>query len=795
VKFNFSNKLQNFSLRKKAMLITALLLIICFYFLIPDQLFNKPCSTVLYDKNYKLLNARISADGQWRFPYSESIPEKFKTCITQFEDRYFYYHPGINPVSVFNALIKNLKHKKKKSGGSTITMQVARLARNNPERSYWEKVVELFWAIRIESGYSKNTILNLYACNAPFGGNVVGLHAASWRYFGRAPEKLSWGENALLAVLPNAPSLLFPGKNHHLLLLKRNRLLFKLYQNNIISKETYTLALQEKIPEKALTLPHYSPHLLQRIIKENGEGKIYQSTIRKELQEKVNSLVNEHVNRNKLNQINNACAIVIENNTGNVLAYTGNAENLKKEDHNDVDIITSSRSSGSILKPILYSLLLDQGKISPRSLIEDIPTQIGSYAPKNFNLTFDGMVPANEALARSLNVPAVKMLQSFGTSSFHYYLQKIGFSTITKPPAHYGLSLILGGAEVSPFEVGCVYSSLARELNSFNNTGYYIRNNYRKCNLLSQNEIRDSHSKNGLISAGSLWLMFNAMTELARPEDYSYNSLYSSLGKIAWKTGTSFGFRDAWAVGVNKLYTVVVWLGNADGEGRPGLTGINVAAPLLFSVFNCLDKSWFSRPDINLKEITICEASGFKAGPDCISSIKIKTSLNGNKIPACPYHKTIMLDSSGTYRVNGNCYPVSKMTSRKFFVLPPLHEYFYKKNHINYAIIPPFMSNCINESSENTFDIIYPRNGFRIYLPVNEKGIKNELILNATNTKSNEPLYWYLDGAFISQTSTFHQIKCMPEQGWHSLTVMDKTGRTSEVKFEIIEKEKKISKN
>jgi penicillin-binding protein 1C len=785
---------RNWSRKKKILVAGSLVFLLVFYFSLPKQLFHCSYSTVLYDAQNKLLSARIARDGQWRFPYSDSIPEKFEKCIIEFEDRHFYHHPGVNIVSVSKALYHNLKGKGKKTGGSTITMQLARLSRSNPERTYFEKFIEMWLAVRIECSYSKKTILNYYACNAPFGGNVVGLHAAAWRYFGRDPFQLSWAESALLAVLPNAPALIYPGKNHSILLKKRNKLLLRLYEKGIIDKATYDLSLLEKLPEKPIALPQLAPHLLQKSVYDYGEGNIYKSTLNKEIQEQTTALLEKHIGGLRSNQINNACALVLDTKTGNVIAYVGNSTETGKENQNDVDIILSPRSSGSILKPILYALLLNEGKIAPHALIEDVPMQIGSYAPKNFNLTYDGVVPASQAIARSLNVPAVKMLQAYGPATLLYQFQKLGFTTMNKPATHYGLSLILGGAEVTPWDIGSVYASLGRSLITFNNSGHYNINDIHPANYLQENEKTEiAFSKDSPLKAGSIWLTLSAMTELARPEDYAANSTFLSLNRIAWKTGTSFGFRDAWAVGLNQKYTIVVWVGNADGEGRQGLTGINAAAPLLFSVFNMLGKpQWFQKPVKDLVEIATCKQSGYRASENCPDKKTIEVPASVLKSPLCSFHKIIHVDSSGRFQVNGQCYPVALMKHKPFLVLTPLEEYFYKKRHVEYDGPPSYLENCTSDAQITGFDIVYPRNGFKIYLPVDENAERGHLIMNAAHRKNNAKLFWYLDKIYLGETVNIHQMETAPEKGKHVLEIFEEKGNSVKVNFEIVGKEKPL---
>lgn len=788
----FGDKIKTFVFNHKLKLTVLLIVSLLYWWWLPSKLFDKPCSTVLLDANNELLSAKIASDGQWRYPQSDSVPVKFKHCITLFEDEYFYYHPGINPISVFKSIKRNVSSGKVKSGGSTITMQVARMMRGNQSRNYYQKIVEMLLALRIELSYKKSSILNIYASNAPFGSNVVGISAASWRYFGRSPHKLSWAESAVLAVLPNAPSLIYPGKNHERLLIKRNNLLKKLFDKKIIDESTYKLSLQEPLPDKPFPVPQLANHLLNRSANENGVSKIYHSTIKKNLQVQVSELLNKHSKNLSANQIYNACVVVAEVETGNVLAYVGNSYSEKNEHENYVDVIAAPRSTGSILKPFLYAFMLNENKILPASLIEDVPTQIGSYGPKNFNLTYDGLVPANQAIARSLNVPAVKMLLDYGTAKFHYRLKQLGFKNFTKPTTHYGLSLILGGGEATLWDIASAYSSMGRALLTYNNSrNKYAPNNYHPLNYL-QTEATESKpklQKTDLLNASSLWYTFNAMTELIRPQEYVGWMQFLSRNKIAWKTGTSYGFRDAWAVGLNGKYIVAVWVGNADGEGRPELTGTGAAAPLMFSVFNLLsEKKWFTKPTSDMVNIKVCKESGFKASEICPNTQTALMPLGAEKTNQCAFHKLIHLDETGNYRVSSNCYPVSQMKQAAWFVVSPTQEYFYKQHSLFYKPLPDYLPACAGEATLRQLDIIYPREGFKIYIPVNESGEKGKCILKATHKNADAILFWQLDGEFAGTTQKFHQISILPEVGKHTLSITDNEGEMVQVKFEVIGK-------
>lgn len=778
------------STRTKFVLGISLVLSVLYYFWLPSKLFDKPCSTVLLDANNELLSAKIAADGQWRYPSLDSVPVKFKHCITLFEDEYFYYHPGFNPVSVFKSIQRNFSAGKVKSGGSTITMQVARMMRGNQPRTYYNKLVEILLAVRMELSYKKSSILNVYASNAPFGSNVVGISAASWRYFGRSPYQLSWAETALLAVLPNAPSLIYPGKNHERLIKKRNSLLKKLLDKKIIDETTYKLSLQEPLPDKPYAVPQLANHLLNRCVNEKGSSKIYKSTIKKNLQIQVSELLNKHIANLSANQIHNACVLVAEVETGNVLAYVGNSYSEKNEHENYVDVISAPRSTGSILKPFLYAFMLNENKILPAALIEDVPTQIGSYGPKNFNLTYDGLVPANQAIARSLNVPAVKMLLEYGTPKFHYRLKQLGFKNFNKPTSHYGLSLILGGGEATLWDIASAYSSMGCALLGYDNARKkYTSNNYRPLSYLKTEIEKPKMVKEDLLNASSLYYTFSAMTELIRPQDYVGWAQFLSRNKIAWKTGTSYGFRDAWAVGLNGKYIVAVWVGNADGEGRPELTGTGAAAPLMFSVFNLLsEKKWFVKPLADMENVKVCKETGYRASEICPNAQTQLMPRGSQKTKACPFHKIIFTDASGKYRVNSECYPVNEMKQTPWLVFSPTQEYFYKQHSLFYKPLPDYLPGCITEENQKHLEIVYPREGFKIYVPVNEKGERENCIFKAAHKNAGAKLFWQLDGTFIGSTEKFHQLSVLPEIGKHVLLVTDESGEVSTVKFEVVGK-------
>jgi penicillin-binding protein 1C len=759
------------------------------FLLIPAPTFKKPSSTLLLSREGHLLGAKIAPDGQWRFPEHDSVPFKFEKAILLFEDKNFYYHPGVDLLALGRAMYLNMKEMKIVSGGSTLSMQIARLTRDNKPRTIIQKLIEIVLAFRLELSKGKDEILAMYVSNAPFGGNVVGLETAAWRYYGRSAKELSWAESATLAVLPNAPSLIHPGKNRNLLLAKRNRLLERMLEKKIIDSITYTLSIDEPLPGEPLPLPMHAPHLLEKC---NGShpGKIFHSSIDFYIQQRANEIVANHQQQLIANKVYNSGLLIVDNDTKEILAYVGNAPSLDECHGNDVDVIMAPRSTGSILKPLLFANMLDKGELITNQLVPDIPTRFDGFHPVNYNKTYDGAVPASKALVRSLNVPAVRLLQTHGLEKFHGFLKKVGFTTIDFHPDHYGLSLILGGAEVTLWDLCRVYSSMARTLNFFTlNSSMYPTNGFDNI----------SHGKPGnnpgmelqeysLLGAGAIWLTFESMVEVERPVEESSWRAYTSGNRIAWKTGTSYGNRDAWAVGVTRNYTVGVWTGNADGEGRDRLTGSIAAAPLLFEIFRLLpDKGWFNIPYDDLKMIKTCKQSGHIAGATCPEIDTVYAPNTAIKTRSCPFHYLLHLTPNYAYRVNANCFRAAEIKHVPWFILPPAMQFYFKKRDPGYKEIPPMKPGCKSEVIFQQMEFIYPANNRRMVRTRNIKGQVNEIILEIAHREEGAKVYWHMDETYLGATSFMHQMPVDPAPGTHQLFLVDEKGATLQTTFEIVE--------
>lgn len=744
------NNLAQVSVRNKIMFFTFFLLIIVYWIILPNPLFKVPYSTVVYDKKGELLGARVASDGQWRFPAQNTYSDKFTTCIIESEDKWFYYHWGINPISIARACKQNIKNHRIVSGASTITMQTIRLSRQK-KRTYWEKLIEFILATRMELSYSKTQILNLYTAHAPFGGNVVGLEAATWRYFNHPSNELSWAEAATLAVLPNAPSFIHPGKNQQQLKQKRNNLLKRLYIKNKISKEDYELALAEDLPLQTYQLPHNASHLVD-FFNQQKKGQQITTTIDLNIQEQIEQTVLQWSATLSEQKINNMAVLVVDVTDNEVVAYCANALGLKNGTQS-VDIIRSRRSTGSILKPFLYCATLQEGLILPHTLLPDIPININGFSPQNYNYSYDGAVPANEALARSLNIPSVMLLKQYSVPKFYNFLKKIGISTLDRTSDNYGLSLILGGAEATLWDIVQAYAKMNNSLQE------------KTIKDLKIEQYEQPTTYKELFDPASVWFTFDAMKDLNRPDELDITAI-TSLQTIAWKTGTSYGNRDAWAVGVNKKYVVGVWVGNATGEGNVALIGRQTAGPILFNVFNLLPKSkWFAIPEKYMIEENICQQSGHLCNRFCPDKQKQLIPAKGLQSTICPYHQ-LHIDKENNEQGSA------------VFVLPPVWAYFYKRKHIDYQ-----SDYSTTQTLENRpMQFIYPTNTFsKITLPEQADGQKGEIVFELVHQNNDAEIFWHIDGEYFTKTTDFHNISVYLPNGRHNITAIDNEGNSQTI--------------
>jgi penicillin-binding protein 1C len=769
-----------------------------FWWMLPRPLFQEPLSAVLLARDGSLLGARIAADEQWRFSELTGVPERFATALIAYEDERFMRHPGVDPLAVVRAARSNWRARKVVSGASTLTMQLARLVRQQGgtrrSRSWFEKGMQALLALRLECSYSKSELLAAYASHAPFGGNVVGLEAAAWRYFGRDPAQLSWAEAATLAVLPNAPGLITPGRSRERLQQRRDNLLRVLAAAGKIDEVDLQLALAEPLVEAPRALPDLAPHLLETLRRRYPQRHRFNSTIDPQLQLRAMEIVRERAAELQRSGIGNAAAVIIDNLSFELVAYVGNAEwQTNSPRALAVDIVQRPRSTGSILKPFLYAAMLDSGQLLPKMLVPDIPTQLRGFTPENFDRQYRGAVPADEALAHSLNVPAVRLLRDYSYPRFHALLQQLGFSTLTRAPDHYGLALILGGAEATLWDVAGAYANLADGARPAQG-GKPVQRRVAWLQSASPNPatVSEPAGVRRPLSVGAAWLTQQALLEVTRPSEEANWRRFADSRQIAWKTGTSWGLRDAWAVGSSTQHTVAVWAGNADGTGVAGLTGSTAAAPIMFALHDVLPRAqWYATPKGALKTVRTCADDGYLASELCKARDTLVPARSHFDLQS-PYHQLVHLDAAQRYRVDSGCERVANMQHAQWFVLPPALEHYYRGQHSDYRPLPPLRSDCTavaGIAARSMMEFLYPDVSGKIYVPIDLDGQRGRAVFEVVHREPGAVLYWHVDEGYVARTELKHQLAVDLAPGEHSVTVVDKAGNRITRRFEVLARE------
>ena len=784
------------------------LLLLGFLLLLPRPLFPDVYSTALHDRHGALLGAFTARDGQWRIAAGDSVPERFSLCVQAAEDSRFRYHLGIDPLSVARALRVNFRHHSTVQGGSTITQQVARLSRRawgfHGHRGLWEKGLEALWAVRLELGWSKRQILGQWAAHAPFGGNVVGLEAAAWRWYGKAPESLSWGEAASLAALPNSPARLGSAAGQVPLRERRDWILMRLLRSGKIDSMEWSLARSEPLPSAARPLPSRAPHLAE-LVRALGAGRDWRSEIDGALQDDIARSAADQLRDLRGIGAHSLSVIAVELVPGHapaVRAWIGDAA-AHDGAQASVDMVLAPRSTGSTLKPFLYALALDRGHILPTQWLPDVPARWGDFRPRNSDGAFSGMVPADQALARSLNVPWARVLEEMGPASLLGLLRRSGARHLFRGPDAYGVTLVLGGGELCLAELAGLYAMLgnmgtAAPMDLAHSGGVVLRvpgpgEDLESPSLGAGHEaflaaFKESGKTEQGLSPEAAWLTLEALRKPGRIDEEESWKAFSGGRPLAWKTGTSWGQRDAWAIGVSPRWVVGVWAGNPGGEGRPGLWGSHAAAPLLFRLFPLLADSgatrWFPRP-ANLQAVGICPETGWRRSALCPAGAFVWAPAAGRTAPLDKWHREVHLDSTGLWQVDGNCEPPHRQVVRSWLVLPPAADAYLRELHPDVVPrLPPFRSDCRETEGSDAIEILVPENGARLTLPLDLDGERQRLVVELRHRRSL-PVRCFLDGSDLGLSGMVPVWAVQPKPGTHSLLCEDAQGARAASRFSV----------
>lgn len=756
-------KLKNFI---KRTLLTVLSIVFLFFLLnsifpLPDKI---EYSTIITDNKHEVIHAYLTSDQKWRMKteLTEISPLLRKTIIEK-EDKYFYSHPGINPFAIMRAFAKNILHLKRTSGASTITMQVAR-AIEPKKRTWLNKTREMFRAIQLEGKYSKDEIMQLYLNLIPYGGNIEGVKSASLLYFNKSPDHLSLAEITALSIIPNRPSSLVIGKNNGRILMERNKWLIRFAKEKVFTNKEIEDALHEPLTASRGSVPQLLPQLSNKLKRQGGD--IINTCIELNTQLKVEKLVQDYVRFLYFKNIRNAAVVVIDNSSHKVITYVGSANFSDTVDAGQVNGAAAVRQPGSTLKPLLYGLAIDAGLMTPQSVITDIAINYQGYAPENYDRKFNGYITMEYALEHSLNIPAVKTLRLAGKNTLVQKLGDCDFQQIKKDQAKLGLSMILGGCGASLEELTGLYSSFARE-------GVYIKP------ALTENSYMQP--KKRILSKAATFMINEILSKVNRP-DFPLNwQSTERMPKIAWKTGTSYGRRDAWSIGYNKKYTVGIWVGNFSGLGIPELSGANIATPLLFKIFNSIDydsdEEWFQQPkDCDTR--MVCSETGLLPNEECTDLRMDYFIPLVSSVSKCNNMQEVMVSSNDKISYCKNCMPENGYKNRMFRIIAPEMQNYFEEKRMAYNKIPPHNPDCEKIFSEGVPQITFPSDNSEYLI---SKKTPEPLQLTCNVSGDVNKVFWYINNKFYKSTPTGTKQFFIPEEGPVKISCTDDKGRNKDI--------------
>ena len=729
---------------------------------------NISYSKLIYDKEGELIHASLSKDDQWRmFIELNEITPELKKAIIEKEDKYFYKHLGINPLAIGRALFNNIAQGKRTSGASTITMQVARML-DRKERTYWNKTVEMFNALQLEINYSKEEILQLYLNKVPYGGNIEGIKAASFLYFNKKPDLLSLSECVALAVIPNDPSRLRPGKCNVAIKEKRDLWLDRFMVNNVFDPGQIEDAKLEAFDHKRRSVARKAPHFSRRLSKEPGNN--IHTFLDLELQQHIEEIVKNYSNNLRAFDIHNIAVLLVENDSNRVVSYVGSSDFYNGKDAGQVDGVTAIRSPGSTLKPFLYGLAFDKGSLTPLSVLHDVPTSFGNYQPENYDGGFKGEVSVTTALSKSLNVPAVKVLEKYNTEELKQKLIDAKFKNIERNRKHLGLSMILGGCGVTLEELVNLYSSFAKQ-------GKFLPLNYTDKDGVNDTTV--------LLSSASAFMLSDILMQVTRPDLPGEWQNTVDLPAVAWKTGTSYGRKDAWSIGYNDKYTLGVWAGNFSGKGVPELSGAEMASPLFFDIFNFITKQndvYWHIPDDNLHYRTVCTATGKVPGEFC-TDITDDLYLPGiSPYDKCQHLKKIFINADSTISFCNSCLPDAGFKKALYPNLDPEILNWKKTGRVQYKSIPKHNTGCERNFDGEAPKILHPIEDLDYYLSREDS---TELMLQAQTSSDIKEVFWYVNNRFLRRSAPDEKVYFNPPEGKLKISCSDDKGRNRDIEITV----------
>ena len=796
--------------------------------LLLDRLFPLPpapqYSPLVLAQDGSALHAYLNPTQKWRLKTElAEITPALQTAIIEKEDRYFRYHLGVNPLAVVQAAGRNLLGRGRTTGASTITMQVARLL--EPKSRTWpHKLLEMARAAQLEAHYSKAEILQLYLNLVPYGSNIEGVKSAALLYFQQPPDYLSLAQTVTLAIIPNRPAGLVLGRDNPAIVRERNRWLRYFGQRHLFPAQDIADALAEPLDARRHAAPTLAPHLARRLVRAQPGEALIHSTLQPASQARAEELARNYVRRLATLGITQAAVLVVRNRTRAVEAYVGSADFADAAALGQVDGVRAVRSPGSTLKPLLYGLAFDRGLATPKTVLPDVPANFQGFRPENFDKRCQGEVTAEHALTYSLNIPAVQLLASVGVDNFTATLRQARFRQVARDAPRLGLSTILGGCGASLEELTGLYAALAdggrfRELKvkreelkvkagpkatkpgiSWKARATPPKTSTRpkatKPGLSSpvlpfNSSLLPFNSSSQLLSPGAAFLVTDILAQRTRPDLPLDAAATRHLPRIAWKTGTSYGRRDAWSIGYNQEYTIGVWLGNFDGRGSPALTGADVASPLLFALFNTLGynapATWYA-PPASVDFRLVCAATGLVPGahcPDQLIDYYLPGASGGQR---CQHQQEVLVSADGAVCYCPACVPATGFRRARYPRLPPAVLAFRESQGLPAARLPPHNPACrlvqagaaeAGAGAASALAITSPAAHAEYVLNAGEP---QQLLLSCAAPAEVRQVYWYVNDRFVQAAPATGRVFFRPPLGEVKISCADDHGRNVDVR-------------
>jgi len=767
--------LARFALAAITALNVALLALIVMAFVIPLPDRDTGWSSVIEYRDGSPAHVFLSPDDKWRLQVDlEEVDPKLIDGLVALEDKRFWSHDGVDPIAIARAAWSNLTTGHRVSGGSTLTMQLARLLEPRP-RTIPNKLIDMFRAAQLDLRLSKREILAEYLSRTPYGDNVEGIESAAWAYFGHSARHLTPVEIATLLAVPQGPSRYRPRPDNRHLRARRDAILDKLIDAGVFEGADATAALAEARvtppPDRLLPMPREARHAAIALHAKYPDRDRVRSTLDPGAQKLVEREVELRAPELQRENIFGGAIVVVDHHTREVVALAGNLDFDDAAHGGQIAMFDHPRSPGSTLKPFLYAMAIDRGLALPGYLVADVPSEYGTYRPRNFDNDFAGLVTLHTALAKSLNLPFIDLLSRLGVEHFLTEVVRMDVAGARTVPGTYGLSMIVGGIELSPLELAGLYATLAED------------GRYAPLRLIVDDLPREPVP---IFAPGAAYLTRQALSERDRPDFPRRRDVAAIPSEIHWKTGTSFGFRDAWSAGSGPRYTAVVWTGNVDNKPSAELVGSEAAGPLLFDVLEGLaDRATRPRPSGppgDLVEVEVCAYSGHLATDACTDRVKVSALLHAVPTEPCPYHHIYEVDRETGHAVLPACRrPDREYEDRTFVVFPSAVTAWLTSRHRSIPEAPVFDDTCVADAGPPV--ILTPSYGQVITLIPGMPARRQAVPLAVTTRAST--VSWFVDGALIGTSAASDRVFWTPSPGKHEIVVADASGRKAHRAVEV----------